>query len=527
MPDKMEPGITLFISLSEKAYTTLMDHNADVRGYLGGRTSAHGTSVIQLKNGNMLATGDEYKQVPYNMSSLWEFNWLGKIFREYEIPNAVHHDIEELSDGNILAVSSNKDMFTTGTREDMVIIIDRQTGEVIKEYDFRKILDEKRNPYTHFHPDIKNVNSLDWMHANAATYVEAENMIITSSPIQSMVVAIDADTSDIRWILGPHEGYDGSSEFLVQYLLTPVGAGFEWSWAQHDPMLMPDFDSNPDTLDMILFDNGQNRSFYEEDAVPPEKNYSRGVHYRINEKDKTVEQIWEYGKECGVQCYATFLGDADYLHITGNRLIAFGGQIFADGARTDDIISTVMGQYVTKSIVREVTEAGEVVFGVAVSNNPYTNTASTYQAERMTLYSAPSFEYFLGELPGKRLGKSYLCYPTDLIKPPPVYIGNMEVIFDRLYIEDNRLVADGRFLYDGKSYLLGRAIFVLRSTEGTYLYAANSGFNSRFFMSLDLGELKPGTYQLSIAGGVVEGNDALAGKQHAAHVRTPYIITVP
>jgi arylsulfate sulfotransferase len=525
-PAKMEPGITMFIALSERAYTTLMDHNGAVRGYLAGRNRPHGTSLIQLENGNLMTTGDEYKQIPYNMASLWEFNWLGKIFREYEIPNAVHHDIEEMPNGDILAVSNNRDMFNSGTREDVVIVIDRETGEITREYDFRKILDETRDPVTHFHPNIKNINNADWMHANAANFVEAENLIIVSAAVQSQVVAIDAATAEIRWILGPHEGYEGASAYLRQYLLTPVGSTFEWQWAQHEPMLLPDFDFDPDTLDLMLFDNGQSRSFYKENEVPPELNYSRGVHYRINEKEMTVEQIWQYGKECGVQCYATFLGDADYLPVTGNRLITFGGQIFSDGARSDEIVSTVMGLLATRSVIREVTGTGEVVFSVSVSDNANTSTASTYQAERMPLFSAPSFDYRLGDIQAERVGRSYTSQVSDMIQAPLFYMGDLEVIFDRAFIEGERLVVDGHMLYQGKTYLLGRALFILRSQEHTYVYAANPGLNSRFFMSLDLNELAPGSYQLSIAGGVVEGNDYL-GKQQRAHVKTPYVIHVP
>jgi hypothetical protein len=334
----MEPGITLFTACFEQTYTALLDANAQVRGYLSNQAMAHGTAMVLSKNGHILSTGDEYKQIPYNMTSVWEFNWLGKVFKEIEVPNGVHHNMTELANGDILAVSNNRDMFNSGTREDVAIIIDRQTGAVKKEYDFRKILDEKRNPYTHFHPDIINPPNVDWMHMNTAILDTIDHLLIVSSPIQSQVVAIDPDTSEIQWILGPHEGYEGTSEFLAKYLLTPVGENFEWQWGQHDPMVLTDMDNNPNTLDMLLFDNGQNRSFTQENAVLPENNFSRAVQYRINLKDKTVEQIWDYGKECGPVCYASYLGDADYLPETGNVLVDFGGEIRKNGKPIDDIV---------------------------------------------------------------------------------------------------------------------------------------------------------------------------------------------
>lgn len=525
-PEKMEPGISLFIACFNHSYNVLLDHNAQIRGYLSNPDMAHGTSMILLKNGNMMATGDEYKQVPYNMTSLFEFNWLGKIFTEYEIPNAVHHDISELPNGDILAVSNNANMFQTGTREDVVIIIDRETANVIKEYDFRNIIDETRNPYHHFHPDIKNILNIDWMHTNAAVYRQDNNSIIVSSPTQSMLININADTSEINWILGPHEGYEGSSEFLKQYLLTPVGEDFEWQWTQHHPMVLPDMDENPDTIDILLFDNGQSKSFTKENSVAPENNYSRGVQFRIDEKAKTVEQIWQYGKERGSDCYATFLGDADYLYETGNRIMAFGGQLRNNGVPVDDIVSGVTGDTITNSRVIEVTQEKEVVFEVSVHDTPSSPSAETYQIKRLPLYSANSFDYSLGEVQGKRLGTSYYCPQDTQTSAPNLYIGKLGESFNQLYRQGNRLIVNGQQTNDGKPYILSQSVLVFRSKDNVYLYPANSGLNGQYFASIDLSDFAPGEYQISVAGGVKEGNDTSVEKITKGHVLTDYKITI-
>jgi hypothetical protein len=89
----------------------------------------------------MIAAGDEYKMTPYNMASLFEYNWLGKIFVEFEVPHAVHHGVYEMPNGDFLATGNHINMFETGTREDVAIIIDRLSGEIIKEYDFRESFD--------------------------------------------------------------------------------------------------------------------------------------------------------------------------------------------------------------------------------------------------------------------------------------------------------------------------------------------------------------------------------------------------
>ena len=526
-PASMEPGLTLCIACFEHSYTALIDCNAEVRGYLSNQNMAHGTSIIQLANGDMLATGDEYKQEPYNMTSLWEFNWLGKVFREYEIPNAVHHDISELPNGKILAVSNNVDMFTTGTREDVAIIIDRASGEVIDTFDFRKILDETRAPYHHFHPNIVHALNIDWMHMNAAVYDSDHNSLIVSSPIQSMVVSISLDSGKINWILGPHEGYEGASAYLAQALLTPVGEPFQWQWCQHAPSILPDLDHNPNTIDLILLDNGQNKSFYEETAIPAKDNFSRGVCYRINTIDHTVEQLWEYGSERGSDCYATFLGDADYLSTTQNRLLCFGGQLRSHGEPVDTIISGVFGGVVVNSRIVEVSEGGQVVFEVAAHENAYSSSSETYQTERLQLYSDPSFSYRLGQVRGVRVGENDNNEIDGTIHAPVLFVGGISVQFNKVCNENGRLILDGVLSRQGKSYLLGRAAVVLKSKDHSYVFQTYAAMNCRFFASIDTTLLAPGVYQLSIAGAIREGNDTQSGKLYQGHMRTEYKITVP
>ena len=518
-PYRMEPGISLFIACFDRTYTALVDPDAQVRGYLSHKEMAHGTSIIVLKNGNMLATGDEYKEIPYNMSSLWEFNWLGKVFQEYEVPNAVHHGISELPNGDILACSNNADLFQSGTREDVVIVIDRETGEIKKEYDFRKILDEHRYTFHYYDPDIKNPVNIDWMHMNAAIFDEANNAILVSSPTQSFVVSIDADTSEINWILGTHEGYEAdTSKKLIPKLLTPIGDGFEWQRGQHTPTILPNAGGNPDILDILLLDNGQNGIAAAENRILPEVNYSRAVHYRINQKDMTVEQIWQYGKERGTECYASYLGSALYLGNTGNRLIAFGGQLRRGTVPVDDIVSGVLGDTETFSRVVEVDENSGVVFEVSAS-------AETYKAARIALYSPKSFAYSLGQIKGRRLGKSYVCYQSDLMKAPTIYAGKHTVSFNKITREGDRLIIDGVLRYDQKTYLLAKSMIILRSAKHAYVYEANSGLNGVFFFSLDLTELEPGNYHIDIFGAVVEGNNT-QGKKMLGYFGTEYKITV-
>jgi len=522
-PERMAQGVTLLTPLAESSYSVLLDNNAQVRGYLSNKRMAHGAATILLRNGNILSAGDEYRQIPYYKANLFEYNWLGKIHRIYDVPSSVHHSLFEMPDGDILAVTNDEHMAQTGTREDMVLCIDRRTGQVKKLYDFREIIDETREPYHHFHPGVLNFPNRDWMHINAAVYDRAHNAVVVSAAIQSMVISIDADSSGINWILGPHEGYEGSDD-LKQYLLTPIGDGFEWQWCQHCPVILENDD--PGLIDLLLLDNGSTKGFYKESAVPAEENYSRAVIYRIHLQDRTVEQLWQYGKERGTECYSTFIGGVQPLD--GSVLVNFGGRVFENGVPSNELAQSVLGGLVTRSRMVEVTAQGEVVYEVEALENTFIDDAGTYRALRIPLFAEESFQTLLGQAEGERIGRSYLCGPpagefADF-SVPPIYLGRLSAEFTVIRREGDRLILDGTLLNRGTPRLLGRAFVVLRGKRDFRVYETNTGLNGRFFLSVDLNELPPGQYQIAVAGATVEGNDAL-GRRSVGHFKTEYRVT--
>ena len=520
-PEQMAKGVTLLTPLTE-SYTVLLDNNAQVRGYLSNKRMAHGTSTIILENGNILSVGDEYRQIPYYMANLFEHNWLGKIYRIYDIPNSVHHCMTEMPDGDILAVTNHEFMAQTGTREDMVLRADRKTGQIKKLYDFREIIDEKREPYHHFQPGVDNFPNNDWMHTNAVAYDSARNAVIVSAAIQSMVISIDADSSEINWILGPHDGYNDE---LKQYLLTPIGDNFEWQWCQHCPVLLENDD--PDLIDILLLDNGSTKSFYEASAVPAAENYSRAVIYQINLKDRTVRQLWQYGKERGTECYSTYIGGVQWLG--GNVLANFGGMVFEDGAPSNNLAASVLGGLVTRARIVEVTKEGEEVYEISVHETPFTEDAGIYRALRIPLFMAASYQTLLGQDKGERVGRSNLCGPPagefEDFSVPPIYIGKLSAEFTVIRREGDRLILDGTLLNKGTPRILSRAFVILKGKQEARVFETNTGLYGRFFLSVDLSKLPAGEYQIAVAGATVEGNDAL-GKRSVGHFKTEYKVTV-
>ncbi|MGL5151691.1 MAG: aryl-sulfate sulfotransferase [Clostridium sp.] len=366
--EKMADGfIGMSLSKSEGVKSvhhlySIIDKEAQVRWlYLG--VSCHVFS--KLKNGNIIVDAPASSGIcgAYTSAGFIEMDFLGKIIHFYKIPNGLHHDVIELPNNNFLAITQREN-----TKQDLLVEIERKSKKIIKEWDFRNILDFNRQTVI----DKISVNHpLDWLHLNSIIYDDKSNCIIASSRNQSTVVKFDKDTSEIKWILSPDYGWNDN---FKKYLLKPVGENFQWSYAQHTPRLTKD-------NNLMIFDNGNFRSYSLGNAILAHNNYSRGVEYNIDEEKMTVEQVWQYGKERGNLLYCAYLGAINILS-NENRLICFGGitkDIF--GNPTDDMKSNRMKNRVT---IIEISK-DEVVFEISMEDKDITKATGykCYRAEKL------------------------------------------------------------------------------------------------------------------------------------------------
>ena len=356
-----------FVTPSSQGYTAAYDINGDVRWYL---TENMIWDVQRLRNGNIMLSSNRLINPPYYTTGLVEMDLTGKIYYEYVLPGGYHHDVYELENGNLLVASND---FDSGTVEDYIVEIERDTGNIVKRIDLKEILpmDEGKN---------QMATDYDWFHNNSVWYDSDTNSITLSGRHQDAVVNIDYNSLEINWIVGSHDGW---SEEYQKYFLDPIGDDFEWQWAQHAAMILPNGD-------LFVFDNGNNRSKTEEDSVKASDNYSRGVSYHINIIDKTIEQVWEYGKDRGSEFYSPYISDVDYLG-EDHYLIHSGGINTVDGEPGNEPAGLENVDSMN-SITSEV-KNDEVIFEMNLPTN-------LYRAEKMDLYSNSVFK--LGA--GSRLG---------------------------------------------------------------------------------------------------------------------------
>ncbi len=278
---------------ADGAYRWYLDTGSGVLALSGYCANYNGGNSIFFSVGNR----------SYGAVAILEMNYLGKLLNAYLAPYGAHHDIEVTPETLLITGSGDEKV-----KEDFLYEIDRESGAILTTLDYDGMLQVQRDQTMDF-PEITNFyDPGDWLHMNSIT-PHGDDLII-SSRHQSTVICNDRE-GNIKWMLcDPADYY----VYFDQYILTPVGGNFEYPYIQHAVEVIPDQDGNPDTLDIILFDNGDFRK-------ETKDCYSRMVQYRINEKEMTVEQIWEYGSH-RTELFSYRHGDADLL-ANGNRLGSF------------------------------------------------------------------------------------------------------------------------------------------------------------------------------------------------------------
>ncbi len=326
---KMEPGLhgcDMHYANQGKfrSIPMIFDDQGIVRWYLDLSFAGNMVSPFQkMKNGNLLMV-DRF--------NIYEFDMLGTPLRKSTIDNnfGMHHDVVELPNGDLLICVGTRDSYINLDGEqilsdsDFIIHYDRKNTRISKKWDLAKHLDVRRN-------DLNFLRKGDWLHMNGLAFNPIDSTIVVSGKNQGLIKISWDD--ELKWILAPKKnwgtsgrnqnGYDTNT-----YLLTAVDSlekpypnsiqtglksetNFDFIWGPHAPALLPNGN-------IIAFDNGSHRNFKEETL------YSRAVEYHVNEPNNTVQQVWQYGKERGVDFYSSIISDVDYLPKSNNILVTSG-----------------------------------------------------------------------------------------------------------------------------------------------------------------------------------------------------------
>ena len=283
-----------------------------------------------------------------------KYDLMGREIFNRQLPlgyNDFSHSLNNAQNGNyLLRVGSSNTKRPDGknvrTVRDTIVEVDKN-GNVVDDWRLYEILDPYRNDVilsldqgavclnidaskagqTISEEELAKLDSSDafgdiagtgtgrnWAHVNSVDYDPNDDSIVISSRHQSAMIKIGRDKK-VKWIAGAHKGW---SDKFKDKLLQPVDSkgnkivcedgyskcpgylnekgGFDWTWTQHTAFII-DSKTNKDILYLAAFDNGDGRGL-EQPALSSMK-YSRTVVYKIDQKNMTIEQVWEYGKERG------------------------------------------------------------------------------------------------------------------------------------------------------------------------------------------------------------------------------------
>ncbi|MCI9590335.1 MAG: aryl-sulfate sulfotransferase [Lachnospiraceae bacterium] len=347
----------IFLTPSSGEKASAYDYAGDLRWCLNIKCVF---DMKRLKNGHVLMGTDRLIQMPYYMSGLYEVSLCGKIYKEYKIFGGSHHDAFEMPDGNLLCLTED---LRSDTVEDMCVLIDRETGAILKTWDYSDFIE----------PGMGKSGSWsahDWFHNNAVWYDENTNSLTFSGRHVDAMVNIDFETGKLNWIIGDPEGWP--QEMVDKYFFKPIGNNFGWQYEQHACLITPNGD-------VMCFDNHHWGSKNKDKFLAAKNNYSRGVRYRINTKDMTIEQVWEYGKDLGAEFFSPYICNVEYYN-EGHYMVHSGGIAY----NKDGGVSEALGAFEPmlggslESITMEICDNKPMMRLHAKGNY--------YRAEKMKLY---------------------------------------------------------------------------------------------------------------------------------------------
>lgn len=288
LPEKMANLVEIYESGEDTAmpyilvtgqstyHSFVFDKAGEVRWYLTDTSGSYGIFPV---SGGRFMFQDRNIMIPTpekpHTTKMYEMDYLGRTHKIYYLEKGWHHEvIEKEPGGNLLVLSSSID----GHVEDVVLEMDRRTGEVVKSLDMRQIFGETY------------VDMIDWAHLNTIDYNSEENTLMLSPRNLHSVIKIDWKTNELKWILGNPKFWE-ETEFADK-VLKPEG-DIIWHYQQHASYQIEDMDDDPNTIQVMLFDNHWHKTRKVEYFDDNSKSFV--TQYTIDEKNKTVRQDHLYG----------------------------------------------------------------------------------------------------------------------------------------------------------------------------------------------------------------------------------------
>lgn len=245
-------GLTFLTPAGAQTVPMAIDVNGELRwAYLCA--AAAPVETRPLADGHFLIPSDRPSTEIFvtDAETVLEVDLTGRIYAEYFLDGMPHHEVIERQNGNLIFALSRRNSTAI---EDYMAEVDRNTGETIRTWDFRKIMgipeydasyDEEKG--AEFNPDAPhranpsivaaagNHPYTDWFHQNSLDYDEgdptdpSDDAIYATGRHQSCLIKINAEKAAgenpsreaIEWIYTDPSWLPQSSLDLKALVLTP------------------------------------------------------------------------------------------------------------------------------------------------------------------------------------------------------------------------------------------------------------------------------------------------------------------
>lgn len=327
-PAAMQPGYTVIsMGADENAGGgNIYALDADGKVVWYHQDSNIGTHVRQLSNGHlafMKSKGITDPGIPNG--TLVELDNMNNVVASWTAAalgiDMMHHDFLELPNGNFMLIATELRTYSGYPAESLcpggvcnvvgdIIVEFTRAGTIVSQIKLLDLIDPHRVPnWPSFNNPNYNLaysmNTRDGMRCTAIQYLPADDSVIVSCKVQSIIFKLNRATQSMEWVIG--EDLANTTVDDAWPFLPLVGPGLLPS-EQHGPELIPNGN-------LIVFDNGELH-------VPQ---VSRSVEYSLDLIGGTISQVWEYiDPSYSPPLYNYGAGEIDYL-ANGNYLISNNG----------------------------------------------------------------------------------------------------------------------------------------------------------------------------------------------------------
>ena len=274
--------------LTDGLYTVLgHDKNYEANVYLYDNEGVlRNELVLNDYRADRIIFDDDYMYYPYESRGIIKVDSLGKIVQIYDLGKyKMHHDM--ILDDNKLIILV--DEVGEDTKEDVIVTLDLDSGDVKKVVDMKDLLPELYEKAVL--PDDNK--TLDWVHLNALT-LKGDDLILSSRELSTIIYVSDYEADPtIKYLITDESMLEGTS--YDDLLYEKIG-DFVSQAGQHAVTYIPG--ESDDEYYLIMFNNNYasivTRPDFEWDNYPGTGSYEDGetsyyYMYKINENEQTYE----------------------------------------------------------------------------------------------------------------------------------------------------------------------------------------------------------------------------------------------